>query len=71
MASALYVPHFCGIAVRIKPAFTLSYRCFLHPLLHISTLVPRSHCCSRPELLCASSVISDILLAGICSNLHP
>lgn len=57
---------FCGIAVRIKPASTqLSSQCFVQPLLPISTQVPRSCCCSRPELLCAPSVISDLLLASV------
>lgn len=66
---------FCGITVRIKPAFTqLGSQCFLQPSLCISGPDPRSCWCSRPELLCANSarsIISDILLADICSSLHP
>lgn len=66
---------FCGIAVRIKPAFTqLGSQCFLRPLLCISGPDPRSCCCSRPELLCASSspsIVSDVLLTDICSSLRP
>lgn len=54
---------FCGIAVRIKPAFTqLNSQCFLQPLLLISTLVLLQ---LQPELLCVPLVIHDILQASV------